>query len=193
VTTELVEHRRGEAGSSGEAAPGFLFRVARAGARASMYAVALAALFVLVLAVGPSFLPYRAYTIESGSMTPTLPIGSEVILAKTSAAKLKAGDVITFREPTRAGNGAIVTHRIVRIERKDGKRFFVTKGDANGLPDAWRVPATGEGWRYVYELPWLGYLIAALKLPFLRLALLAAAALTVTYSTLRWVWQPSES
>jgi hypothetical protein len=79
VTTELVERRRGEAGSSAIAAPGFLFRVGRAGARASMYAgiaaVALAALVVLVLAVGPSCLPYRAYTIESGSMTPTLPIG----------------------------------------------------------------------------------------------------------------------
>ena len=160
---------------------------------AGIAAVALAALFVVVLAAGPSFLPFRAYTIESGSMTPTLAIGSEVILAKTSAAQLKAGDVITFREPTRAGDGAIVTHRILRIERKEGRRFFVTKGDANGLPDAWRVPATGEGWRYVYKLPWLGYLIAALKLPFLRFALLAAAALTVTYSILRWIWQPSES
>jgi signal peptidase I len=105
---------------------------------------------------------------------------------------LKPGDVITFREPTRAGNGAIITHRIVRIERKDGKRFFVTKGDANGLADAWRVPATGEGWRYVYRLPWLGYLIAALKLPLIRLAMLAAAALALTLSILRWVWQTPE-
>ena len=160
---------------------------------AGIVVVALAALLVLALAMGPSFLPYRAYTIESGSMTPTLPVGSEVILARTSAAELKVGEVITFREPTRTGEGAIVTHRLVRVERKDGKRFFVTKGDANGLPDAWRVPATGEGWRYVYKLPWLGYLIAALKLPLLRLALLAAAALTITYSLLRWVWQPSES
>src|SRR5689334_25202859 len=123
--TEFVGLRRGEAGRGAGAAPGFLFRVARTGARASMYAgiaaVALAALFVVVLAAGPSFLPFRAYTIESGSMTPTLAIGSEVILAKTSAAQLKAGDVITFREPTRAGDGAIVTHRILRIERKDGR------------------------------------------------------------------------
>jgi signal peptidase len=196
VTTELVDIRRDGAGSGAIAAPGLLFRVARAGVRTSMYvsigAVALAALFVLALALGPSFLPYRAYTIESGSMTPTLPIGSEVILAKTSAAQLKPGDVITFREPTRDGTGAIITHRIVRIERKDGKRFFVTKGDANGLADAWRVPATGEGWRYVYRLPWLGYLIAALKLPLIRLAMLATAALALALSILRWVWQTPE-
>jgi signal peptidase len=156
-------------------------------------AVALAALFVLALAVGPSFLPYRGYTIASGSMTPTLPIGSEVILAKTSAAQLKVGDVITFRKPVPAGRGEIVTHRIVRIERKAGKRLFVTKGDANGLPDAWRVPATGEGWRYAYKLPYLGYGIAALKLALVRFALLALAALAVAVSTLRWVWRPAQS
>jgi len=197
VTTELVDLRRDTAGSGAIAAPGFLVRVARAGARTSRYAgvaaAALAALFMLVLAFGPRFLPYRAYTIESGSMAPTLPIGAEVILAKTSAAELRIGDVIAFREPTRTGNGPIITHRIVRIEKSHGKRFFVTKGDANGLPDAWRVPATGEGWRYVYRLPWVGYFIAALKLPLVRFALLALAALAVAGSTLRWVWRPSES
>ena len=41
--------------------------------------------------------------------------------------------------------------------------------------------------------PWVGYFIAALKLPLVRFALLAAAALIVTLSTLRWVWRPSES
>jgi hypothetical protein len=25
-------------------------------------------------------------------------------------------------------------------------RYFVTKGDANGAPDDWRVPAVGTGW-----------------------------------------------
>jgi signal peptidase I len=183
VTIELVDLRRDGAARV----------TVRAAAYAAVATVALAALIVLALALGPSFLPYRAYTIESGSMTPTLPIGAEVILAKTSAAQLKPGDVITFREPSSAGEGAIITHRIVRIERRGGKRFFVTKGDANGLPDAWRVPATGEGWREVYKLPWLGYLIAALKLPLVRFALLAAAALTITFSVLRWVWAPSES
>jgi signal peptidase I len=197
MATQLVDLRRDTAGSGATAAPGLLFRVARAGVRISIYlgvgAVALAALLLLVLAAGPNVLPYRAYTIESGSMTPTLPIGSEVILAKTSAAQLKVGDVITFREPTRAGNGQIITHRIVRIERRAGKRLFVTKGDANGLPDAWRVPATGEGWRYAFKLPYLGYGIEALKLPLVRFAMLALAALTVAVSTLRWVWRPSES
>jgi signal peptidase len=152
--------------------------------------VVAAALGVLALAVGPRFLPYRAYTIETGSMTPTLPVGTEVILTQTSAAKLEVGDIITFTAPS---SGELVTHRIVRIGRVDGKRVFVTKGDANGLPDAWRVPATGEGWRYAYKLPYAGYAIEALKLPLVRFALLALAALATAVSILRWVWRPSES
>jgi signal peptidase I len=179
------------------AAPGLAFRVARLGGRAVIYAavaaMALAALFVVMLAIGPSFVPYRAYTIEGGSMTPTLPLGTEVVLTRRSAARLRPGDIITFREPRSGGHGPIVTHRIVRIERKHGKRFFVTKGDANGVPDAWRVPATGEGWRYVFKLPYVGYGLAALKLPLVRFAVLALAALTIGASTLRWVWQPSGS
>jgi signal peptidase len=197
MTTELVELRRDAAGSGVIAAPGLAFRVVRAGARTTIYAAvagtALAALFVAALAVGPSFVPYRAYTIEGGSMTPTLRLGTEVILTRTSAARLEPGDIITFREPRPGGNGPIVTHRIVRIERDHGKRFLVTKGDANGVPDAWRVPATGEGWRYVFKLPYVGYGLAALKLPLVRFAILALAALTIGVSTLRWVWRPPES
>ena len=194
MTTQLVDLRRRNTGSGAGAAPGLLVRVARIAARVMTYvalaAIVVAALSVAALAVGPRVLPYQAYTIETGSMTPTLPVGTEVILVKTSASRLKVGDIISFHAPP---NGEIVTHRIVRIERDRGKRVFVTKGDANGLPDAWRVPATGEGWRFAYKLQYLGYGIEALKLPLVRFALLALAALVTAASVLRWVWRPTES
>ena len=193
MTTQLVQLRRRSAGS-GSTAPGLVRRAARVLALTVTYlalaAVVLAALGVVALAIGPRFLPYRAYTIETGSMRPTLPVGAEVVLTKTSAATLEVGDIITFRAPS---SGELVTHRIVRVERAAGRRVFVTKGDANGLPDAWRVPATGEGWRYAYRLRYLGYGIEALKLPLVRFGLLAFAALAIAASILRWVWRPSES
>jgi signal peptidase I len=34
---------------------------------------------VLALTVGPRLLPHRAYTIEGGSMEPTIPLGSEAV------------------------------------------------------------------------------------------------------------------
>jgi signal peptidase len=156
----------------------------------ALAAVVVAALGVVALAIGPRFLPYRAYTIETGSMRPTLPVGTEVILTKAPASTLKVGDIITFRAPS---NGELVTHRIARIERTRGRRFFVTKGDANGVPDAWRVPATGVGWRYATKLDYVGYGIAALKLPLVRFVLLALAALATAASILRWIWRPTES
>src|SRR5689334_2455215 len=194
MTTQLVDLRRRTVGGGSTAAPGLLRRAARLVGLTAMYlgiaALVVAALGVAALAIGPRSLPYRAYTIETGSMAPTLPVGTEVVLTKTAASKLKPGDIITFHAPP---GGELVTHRIVRIERDGGKRVFVTKGDANGLPDAWRVPATGEGWRFSTKLGYVGYGIAALKLPLVRLALLGFAALLIALSILRWVWRPTES
>ena len=150
-------------------------------------ALVAATLVVLALSIGPRLLPYRAYAIESGSMAPTLPVGSEVILRPTRASALRVGDIITFKRPD---NGReLVTHRIVRVERRDGHRFFVTKGDANSVPDAWLVPDTGTGWRYAFRVPAAGYLVLGLGLPIARLALLALIALLLAATALRRIWR----
>lgn len=67
--------------------------------------------------------------ISSGSMAPTLREGDLVLLGSPPA-EVPPGTVVTFRRP---GDGQAVTHRVVGVEA-DG--LLVTKGDANGTPDA---------------------------------------------------------
>lgn len=73
--------------------------------------------------------------IASGSMAPTLPIGSRIFLQ--DASDIQEGDIITFRD----NDNEVVTHRIVEL-RPDGS--IITKGDANLTPDVYDPPITSE-------------------------------------------------
>lgn len=141
---------------------------------------------VIALGVGPHFLPYRAYAIHSGSMAPALSVGSEAILRPADAADLRPGDVIAFHKPN--GGEEMVTHRIVRVETVRGDRRFVTKGDANDVPDAWRVRGTGSGWRVVATMPYAGYVVQVLRAPLPRLIVLALVLFWIGSAGLRRIW-----
>ena len=78
--------------------------------------------------------------VQSGSMSGNaedhIEVGDLIFTVKPDTDKLKAGDIISFMD----GNIA-VTHRIIEVQTDaDGKRSFVTKGDANNTED----PAVGE-------------------------------------------------
>jgi signal peptidase I len=149
-------------------------------------ALVVVALGVFALGVGPRFLPYRAYAIKTGSMSPALPVGSEAILRPADAGGLGRGDVIAFHKPN--GGTAMVTHRIVRVERLHGRRVFVTKGDANAVPDAWRVRAEGHGWRVVASVPDAGYVVEAFRAPLWRMVALALVLASIGLGVLRRIW-----
>ena len=68
---------------------------------------------------------------QTGSMTPTLSIGSIIVSKKPHDAKaLNLGDIVTF-----TSNGRIITHRIIEIVN-NGNIKYRTKGDnPEGSPD----------------------------------------------------------
>ena len=69
-------------------------------------------------------LPYRIFVVHTGSMTPTIPSRSAVIVREGS---YHVGQVISFESP----NG-IVTHRLVA---RNAQGLLTTKGDANRTAD----------------------------------------------------------
>jgi signal peptidase len=103
-----------------------------------LIAVLCAVLFIGVRAkmndTLPSVLGYTFFTVETGSMVPTLPIGCYIIVKEAEdPAAIPEGTVTTFRFE----DGMIVTHRIIEVlETDDGVRYR-TKGDnPDNDPDA---------------------------------------------------------
>lgn len=156
-----------------------------------MLLLAGAALVMLGVAVGPRVLPYKTYYVRSGSMEPTIPVGALALYRPVDATQLTAGDVIAFARPGR--NGEMVSHRIVRTEVGPEGRGFVTKGDANGAPDDWRIPVQGEGWRYSTHVPVLGYAVGAMGTAQGRLVALLVFGLSLTAVAFLGIWRSSPS
>lgn len=110
------------------------------GAFLSLIILLLALTFLLIMYTKsrgetPTLFGYQLYVIETGSMEPTLKVGS-IILTKVpkDAAKLKKDDIVTFRTKS----GSVVTHRIIEvIAGEDGNPQYRTKGDnPTNSPDA---------------------------------------------------------
>lgn len=134
------------------------------------------------ISLGPKVLPYQALVVRSGSMEPTIPTGSVVFYEKRAAAKVKVGDVIVFAKPGQPNEK--VTHRVYQIGSAPTGRYFVTKGDANGTPDDWRVPAAGTGWIASFHVPYVGYLLADLQSSLGKVLLLLIPAILLAIITL---------
>ena len=150
--------------------------------------LALIALGIGGLTLGPRVLPFQTLIVISGSMEPLLPVGSVVILEQVSADQLVVGDVIAFRRPDRPD--VVVTHRIVGIDASTAGRGFTTKGDANGVEDPWIVPAQGSGLRAIAAIPLLGYILTALASAPGRVALIVVPLAALALSVIRRIWLP---
>ncbi len=98
---------------------------------------------------------YRAFVVSSGSMTPSLPISSLIIVkAQTNYQK---DDIITFY--TADSNGIRqplpTTHRVYAVQ--EGTNLgYQTKGDANNIPDPVINPANAVIGKLVFFIPYLG-------------------------------------
>lgn len=153
----------------------------------AMIAASLVVLGLLAVTIGPRFLPYQALIVRSGSMAPTIPTGSIVFYKKIDSSKVKVGDVIVFDKPGTTNEK--VTHRVYKIGHSATGEYFITKGDANGVPDDWHVPAVGTGWIAMFHLPSVGYALVYLQSTLARLLLLVIPAILLGAITLYEIWQ----
>jgi signal peptidase I len=176
-------------GTEATEAPGPRRRLALAktiGSALVLVVVTLVVLLLVAVTIGPRLLPYQALVVRSGSMAPSIPTGSIVFYRSVAADKVKVGDVIVFNEPGETNKK--VTHRVYQIKTDQTGRYFVTKGDANGAPDDWRVPAVGTGWLAVFHIPVAGYILYDLQSTLARLLLLLVPAILLGAITLYEIW-----
>ena len=99
-------------------------------------------------------LPYRVYVVHTGSMYPSIPSESAVVVREN---RYRVGGVVSFTE-----HGEVVSHRLIAI-KPDGT--IVTKGDANRTVDPGRVPVSNVIGGVVAAPRHLGYLLTYMKTP----------------------------
>jgi signal peptidase len=108
---------------------------------------------VTVLMILPKAVHGEAMTVLTGSMTPTIPVGSIVLVRPVDPGTLHVGDVATYQKSP--GAAEYITHRIVKINTKTTPVTFTFKGDANRGADMNPVPSTairGKVWFHVSHL-----------------------------------------
>lgn len=111
----------------------------------------------VIIAIAPIAIPkafgVQAFNVISGSMEPTISVGSIVYVRNVEFEELSQGDVIAFES-----GASVVTHRIVEINTED--KLITTKGDANNTEDFNPVSYTNVIGRMIAHLPIYGTIVA---------------------------------
>lgn len=156
------------------------------GAGLTVLCIALAAILLIPAALG-----FQRYVIVSGSMTGTYDKGAIVFDKEVPVVNLKVGDVITYAPPPGTFSQKLVTHRIVWIGTdKEGERTFRTKGDANPSADPWTFNLEKPDQAKVdFSVPYVGYLLAALSIPAVRMLAIGIPAVLVALLILAGIWR----
>ena len=138
---------------------------------AAAIALILVSVFVLLSVVltpagqVPQVLGYSVFRVMTGSMEPEIREDSLLVVQKTPPEDIAPGDVISFFSPDPMLEGAVNTHRVVRVEKENGRIQFITKGDANVIEDTYPVDASALVGKAVFKSYWLGKAVSLLSNP----------------------------
>jgi signal peptidase len=135
----------------------------------------------LALLIVPKATGAKPLTVLTGSMRGTYDPGSVVVVRPVKPSQLQVGDTLTYQ--ITSDQPDVITHRIIKISfGQDGKRQFITQGDANGAPDADPVvdgQVRGTVW---YSVPWVGYASTALQPSHRELGIKVASGALIAYA-----------
>lgn len=158
--------------------------------RSVLTIVAAAVVFFVLLAVVlvPLLFGWTPLTVRTGSMEPTIPVGSQVVVSPIESdeevSELREGDVITFLpypdDPT------TVTHRVEqRSLRADGMTVIRTRGDASDTQDPWTLTTDQIRGQVRYHIPLVGYPASLLDSQQKSVGVIAIIAALICYG----LWQ----
>jgi len=145
----------------------------RKGVKWFLVVIGLAAIIIFSFFYRPTVLGgnTRYEPVLSGSMEPTLPVGSLVIISPVDPDSLKVGDIICYR----FSESVLITHRIVYVTPEG----FETRGDANEEIDSKIVDKSQVVGSVAFSVPFIGYLGVLMKTPVGFLMLLIVPAIIV--------------
>lgn len=131
----------------------------------------------------PRVMGFSILRVLTGSMEPEIPEDAMLLVRQTAPETLKEGDIISFFSPDPMLDGALNTHRIVRVESVNGKLHFTTKGDANLAEDQRTVSEDGVVGKVVFVSTRIGKLVRLVSNPLVfGLAILLPLAIMLVSS-----------
>lgn len=140
---------------------------------------------LLLLTAGFTFLTtldlpinYKLFVVQSHSMEPKIKRMAVVVVQPQE--EYQKGEVITTFEPS--APEITLTHRIHDIEEKEGKKFYITKGDANEDPDTEKKVEDRVLGKVILAIPLLGYLVSFVKTQTGLIVLVVIPAVIIIYS-----------
>ena len=150
---------------------------------------AVVGLLSIVVFGGSFVLGLTPLVVVSGSMAPTLPVGSLIFSQSVPAAELRVGDIVTVQRPEGLG---LVTHRLVSTTALDGGTYeYVLRGDANETEDPLPYTVTTAG-KYLFQAPYVGSLATAIRtVPGLLIVLAIALCLIAIFLLDESLWASS--
>jgi signal peptidase len=131
------------------------------------YVAALAAAVAVLLPlttflVAAWLMGWQLQAVLSGSMSPTYPVGSLLVVGAVDATDVTTGMPIVFEDPRRRGH--FVVHRVVDVAPGESLQF-ITQGDANAVRDSTPVPARLVRGRVLWQVSRLGSVMDWLQWP----------------------------
>ncbi|OGY27008.1 MAG: signal peptidase I [Candidatus Woykebacteria bacterium RBG_19FT_COMBO_43_10] len=130
---------------------------------------------------------YQLFVVRSGSMKPSIEIGSVLLVQPTSQVKkiaaplptpvFQKGDIVTYL----SGNNPI-THRVVRLEESDSQFTYQTKGDANRTPDQGKVSEKQILGKTILVVPFVGHAVNFAKTQMGYIFLIVVPITLIIYS-----------
>ena len=116
---------------------------------------------LLIISVLPITGNIKFMTVQSGSMSPAIKMGSVVMVKPIDDYKI--GDVITFGQLTKTKSPT--THRIYDIKVVDNTPVYVTKGDANNASDQREISKREIIGKVLISVPYAGFAVDAARKP----------------------------
>lgn len=123
----------------------------------SNYLIIVVLVFIVLIIVLTLSSKIKFLSVLSGSMRPEIEQGDMIITIPVKTAKIKQGDIITFKRK----ENILVTHRVKEVYNDYGKTFFITKGDANSTQDKNPVNKEQVVGLYLMKLPKSLYFITS--------------------------------
>ena len=76
---------------------------------------------------------FSLFRVVTGSMEPTLPVGSLLICQQTPIEEIREGDIICFRSRSPEMMGKIITHRVITVLLAAGFVFYLSRYLTGGM------------------------------------------------------------